>query len=187
MTNISPLPREAITDPELHALIDEAQSLGVPDSLFPRIVARAKDQAVPLMRALLMSHAHGNVDHKLKEIMRILLARFAGDQYFANLRSAKAQGMGLTEQRINEGCFAYEDDTKGFTEAEKYALRYADLMFLDARQLDKKFYDEMKKHWSEAQIMELGAFVAFHYGMDMFMRSLGATPVTTSERSRTPE
>jgi hypothetical protein len=32
----------------------------------------------------------------------------------------------------------------------------------------------MKKHWSEAQIMELGAFIAFHYGMQMFMRSLDA-------------
>ena len=82
--------------------------------------------------------------------------------------------MGLTEARIDEGCFAYEDDSKGFSEAEKCALRYADLMFLDANQLDKAFYDEMKRHWSEAQIMELGAFIAFHYGMAMFMRSLGA-------------
>jgi len=47
-------------------------------------------------------------------------------------------------------------------------------MFLDANQLDKSFYDEMKQYWSEAQIMELGAFIALHYGMQMFMRSLGA-------------
>ena len=81
--------------------------------------------------------------------------------------------MGLTEQRIDDGCSAYEDDTKGFGAADKYALRYADLMFLDANQIDKSFYDEMKQYWSEAQIMELGAFIAFHYGMQMFMRSLG--------------
>ena len=126
------------------------------------------------MRALLMSHAQGNVDHKLKEIMRILLARFANDKYFSSLRSNKARAMGLTETRIDEGCFAYEDDGKGFSAAEKCALRYADLMFLDANQVNKAFYDEMKKYWSEAQIMELGAFIAFHYGMAMFMRSLGA-------------
>jgi alkylhydroperoxidase family enzyme len=86
--------------------------------------------------------------------------------------------MGLTETRIDEGCSAYEDAGKGFSEAEKCALRYADLMFLDAGQVDKKFYDEMKQHWSEAQIMELGAFIAFHYGMAMFMRSLGAEAAT---------
>jgi alkylhydroperoxidase family enzyme len=152
----------------------EGEVLGVPDDFFARILARAPAQAVPLLRALLMSHARGNVDHKLKEIMRILLARFARDEYFASLRSNKARAAGLTEQRIDEGCFAYEDGNKGFSEAEKCALRYADLMFLDAGQIDKPFYDEMKKHWSEAQIMELGAFVAFHYGMQMFMRALGA-------------
>ena len=177
MTRIAPLPREAIADPELRALMAEAETLGVPDDLFPRILARAPEQAVPLLRALLMSHAQGHVDHRLKEIMRILLARFANDKYFANLRSAKAIAMGLTEQRIDDGCFAYEDDAKGFSEAEKCALRYADLMFLDASQVDKAFYDELKKHWSEAQIMELGAFIAFHYGMQMFMRSLGAFPM----------
>jgi alkylhydroperoxidase family enzyme len=177
MSHIAPLPKQAITDPELKALMAEGEVLGVPDDLFPRIVARAPEQAVPLMRALLMSHAGGNVDHKLKEIMRILLARFAGDRYFASLRSNKARAMGLTEARIDDGCFAYEDDSKGFGEAEKWALRYADLMFLDPAQLDKAFYDGMKRHWSEAQIMELGAFIAFHYGMAMFMRSLGAKAV----------
>ena len=106
--------------------------------------------------------------------MRILLARFANDKYFASLRSTKARAMGLTERRIDEGCLAYEDDAKGFSAAEKCALRYADLMFLDANQINKSFYDEMKQYWSEAQIMELGAFIAFHYGMQMFMRSLSA-------------
>jgi hypothetical protein len=47
-------------------------------------------------------------------------------------------------------------------------------MFIDANQVNKAFYDEMKKHWSETQIMELGAFIAFHHGMAMFMRSLAA-------------
>ena len=174
MTHIAPLPRDAIADPEMRELMAQGEALGVPDDLFPRIVARAPAQAVPLMRALLMSHAQGNVDHRLKEIMRVLLARFANDKYFASLRSKKAREMGLTEQRIDEGVSEYEDDAKGFSEAEKCALRYADLMFLDANQVDKAFYDKMKQHWSEAQIMELGAFIAFHYGMQMFMRSLGA-------------
>jgi alkylhydroperoxidase family enzyme len=174
MTYVPPLEKAAITDPELRALMAEGEALGVPDDLFARIVARSPAHAVPVMRALLMSHAQGSVDHKLKEIVRILLARFARDKYFAGLRSRKAQATGLTEQRIDEGCFAYEDDSKGFTEAEKCALRYADMMFLDAAQIDKAFYDEMKRHWSEAQIMELGAFIAFHYGMQMFMRSINA-------------
>jgi alkylhydroperoxidase family enzyme len=174
VTHIVPLPRQAITDPELLDLIAQGEALGVPDDLFPRLLARAPAQAKPMMRALLMSHTQGNVDHKLKEIVRVLLARFANDKYFAALRSREAQAAGLTEQRIDEGCFEYEDDSKGFSEAEKIALRFADLMYLDANQIDKAFYDEMKKHWSEAQIMELGSFMVCHYGMAMFMRSMGA-------------
>jgi alkylhydroperoxidase family enzyme len=172
MTYVAPLPREAISDPEMRELIAQAESLGVPDDLFPRIVARAPEQAKPLMRALLMSHAEGNVDHRLKEIIRILLARFAGDRYFSALRSRKARDLGLDEARIEAGCGDYEDSDL-FTEAEKCALRYADQMFLDASKIDAAFYAELKAHYTEPQIMELGAFIAFHYGMQMFMRSIG--------------
>lgn len=173
MTYVAPLPREAISDPEMKDLINQSEALGVPDDLFPRIVARAPEQAKPIMRALLLSHVEGNVDHRLKEIIRILLARFAHDRYFAALRSRKARAMGLDEKRIDDGCSTYED-SDSFTPAEKCALRYADLMFLDASQIDAGFYAELKTHYTEPQIIELGAFIAFHYGMQMFMRSLGA-------------
>lgn len=173
MTHVVPLPRDAITDPEMLELMAAAEELGVPDDLFARIIARAPEQAKPLMRALLMSHADGNVDHRLKEIVRILLARFAGDRYFAALRSRKARAMGLDEDRIEVGCSHYENSNL-FTEAEKCALRYADQMYLDATRIDAAFYAELKRHFTEPQIMELGAFIAFHYGMQMFMRSVGA-------------
>lgn len=176
MTHIAPLPRQAITDPELIALMAQAEMLDVPDETFVRLIARAPAQAKPTLRALLLSFTQGNVDHRLKEVVRVLLARFAGDKYFASLRSKTAQAAGLTEQRIDDGVSHYEDDTKGFSEAEKIALRFADMMYLDAAQIDKSFYDEMKKHWSEAQIMELGAFMVAFYGMAMFMRSMGGQP-----------
>ena len=172
MTHVAPFPKEAITDPEMLDLIAQAEALGVPDDLFAHIMARAPEQAKPVMRALLMSHAEGNVDHRLKEIIRILLARFAGDKYFAALRSRKAREMGLDEERIEAAYNDYEAPGV-FTEAEKCALRYADLMFLDASKIDEAFYAELKTHFTEPQIMELGAFIAFHYGMQMFMRSLG--------------
>jgi alkylhydroperoxidase family enzyme len=180
MTYVAPLPREAITDPEMRDLIAQAEALGVPDDLFPRIAARSPELAKPFMRALLMSHAEGNVDHRLKEIIRILLARFAGDKYFAALRSRKARKMGLDEERIEAGWGDYEDSAL-FNEAEKCALRYADQMYLDATKVDAAFYVELKKHFTEPQIMELGAFIAFHYGMQMFMRSLGVAAPRSPE------
>lgn len=173
MTRIAPLALSEITDSELADLIARGEALGVPDALFGRILARAPAHAKPLMRALLMSHAEGSVDHALKEVIRIQLARFAGDKYFAALRSKRAQAAGLTEARIEAGCGDYEDSPL-FTEAEKSALRYADQMYLDPHKVDAAMYADLKRHWSEAQVMELGAFIAFHYGMQVWMRTLGA-------------
>jgi alkylhydroperoxidase family enzyme len=153
----------------------------VPDALFPRILARVPAYAKALLRAMLLSHGEGKVDHKLKEIIRISLARTAGDKYFAGLRSAKAKQQGLDEQAIEAGA-GDPDGHPCLSPAEKCALRYARLMYLDPSGVDAGFYAEMKQHFSEAQIMELGAFIAFHYGMQVFMRTLDAVPLETLNR-----
>ena len=176
MSRIAPVAREAITDPELAELVARCEQLGVPDALFPLILARVPSYAKAILRAMLMSHAEGNVDHKLKEIARVQLARFAGDPYFSALRSQRARAAGLDEATIDAGSGDYDDDPR-FTEAEKVALRYADQMYLDPGKVDAAFYDELKKHYTEAQIMELGAFIALHYGMQAFMRTLDAAPL----------
>jgi len=168
---VEPLPLSEIDDPELRDLIVKAEALGVPGSEFARIVARSPAHAKPFLRAMMMSHTEGNVDHKLKEVIRILLARFAEDPYFERLRSVKARAEGLTEEEIDAGAGDYEDSDL-FSEAEKCALRYADQMYLDASKVDAEFYAELKTHFSEAEVMELGAFIALQFGMQMFMRTL---------------
>jgi alkylhydroperoxidase family enzyme len=176
MPYVTPLKPEEIRDPELLALIEQCEALGVPDALFPRILARVPGHAKALLQALLLSHAGGNVDHRLKEIIRVQLARIAGDPYFAGVRSRRAQQAGLDEETIEAGSKKSDDDPR-FTPAEKWALRYAREMYLNPERVDAAFYDEGKKHYTEAQIMELGAFIAFHYGMQAFARTLGAVPL----------
>jgi alkylhydroperoxidase family enzyme len=171
VTHIQALPLDEIEDPELRALVAQAAALGVPDETFCGIVGRVPEYAKALLRAMLMSHAEGNVDHRLKEIIRVQLARTARDPYFLCLRSAKARAQGLTEERIAAGSADYENDPQ-FSAAEKCALRYAERMYLAPAMIDAGFYAEMKRHFTEAQIMELGAFIAFHYGMQVFMRTL---------------
>ena len=62
--------------------------------------------------------------------------------------------------------------TSRLRQAQKCALRYAEQMFLDSSKVDKAFYDELRTHYTEPQIMELGSFIAFHYGMQLCMRSM---------------
>ncbi len=177
MPGIEPVGPGDIRDPELQEIIERCERLGVPGSLFPRILARVPDYAKALLRALLLSYTEGNVDHALKEIIRVQLARRAGDPYFARLRSATAIADGLDEATIAAGCDDYERSPR-FSEAEKWALRYADQMYLNPASVDAAFYAGMKQHYSEAQIMELGAFIALHYGMQVFMRTLGNGALT---------
>lgn len=172
MSLVDPLPPDKITDPELQALIRRGEALGIPDALFPRVLARVPGHAKALLDALLHSHTEGTVDHRLKEIIRVRLARAAGDPYFSRLRSAKAREAGLDEGRIESGAGKFEEDP-GFTPAEKWALKYAREMYLNPERVDAAFYAEGKRHYTEAQIMELGAFIAFHYGMQAFARALG--------------
>ena len=169
--HIDPLIPEAISDPELLALMDRCTALGVPDASFQRVLAHVPHYAKALLRAMLISHAEGAVDHKLKEVIRIRIAHTAGDRYFSALRSRKALEEGLTEETIAAACGKFESDPR-FTPAEKWALAYAHELYLNPEKVDCAFYTEGKRHYTEAQIMELGAFIAFHYGMQAFARTL---------------
>ncbi len=180
MPRIEPLPREGIRDPELLKMMETCERTLEPDSLFFRLLARVPGYAEALCGGLHMSHTQGNVDPKLKEIIRVQLARTAGDTYFANLRSVPARRAGLTEEAIEAGAGDFEAGDR-FTEAEKWALRYADKMYRDPKKVDAAFYAGLKKHYTEAQIMELGAFIALTYGMQVFMRTLRAFPTRDPE------
>jgi alkylhydroperoxidase family enzyme len=169
--HIAPLARRAAVDPELQALLQRCEELGVPDAAFTRILSRVPGYAKALLKAMLVSHTEGNVDHRLKEIIRVQLARTAGDGYFGTLRSAQARAQGLDEARINAGSADFTNDTR-FSAAEKWALRYAREMYTNAEYVNVAFYAEGKRHYSEAQIMELGAFIAFHFGMQTWAHTL---------------
>lgn len=168
-------PVENIEHPDIQALIARGSELGVPDERFFKLLAHNPTFAKILGDSLFRSHTEGNVDHKLKEIIRIQLALLAGDHYFAGMRSKEALADGLSEEDIKAGCGKFMSDDR-FSNSEKWALNYAYFMYREPKKVDAAFYDEGKCYFSEAQIMELGAFIAFHYGMQVFIRTLGWLP-----------
>ena len=179
MSRLAPLELDHIEDPALRDLTAQCVDLGVPDELFPRIIARVPAQARNLLGVMLELHTNGTVDHQLKEIIRIQLARFVDDPYFSALRSKRAIAEGLTEERIDAGCGDYVD-SELFSEAERMALRFADQLFLDPDKVDKIFYDQMREFWTDAQIMEIGTFLAIYHGAHLFMKTLDARPLAAA-------
>ena len=91
--------------------------------------------------------------------------------YFAALRSRRAIEAGLDEETIEAGGRGFASDGR-FDAAWRWALQYAHTLYREPERIDAIFYAEGKRYWSEAQIMELGAFIALHYGMQAFMRTL---------------
>jgi hypothetical protein len=77
---------------------------------------------------------------------------------------------------IDEGIGYYETSTN-FTEAEKIALRFSDLMDTEPDKIDETFYNQLKQHYSTEEIVELGAFIGFNIGFHTWFGTLGFYPM----------
>jgi len=82
----------------------------------------------------------------------------------------------LTEGDIDEGVADYAKSPR-FSEAEKIALRYSELMALNPDRIDAAFYDELRRHYAEEEIVELGAFIGFNIGYHTFFGTLKFYPM----------
>ena len=77
---------------------------------------------------------------------------------------------------IDEGIENYQNSDR-FTDAEKIALEYAELMESHPEQVDEAFYERLKAHYSTEEIVELGAFIGFNIGYHTFFGTLGFYPM----------
>jgi hypothetical protein len=56
-------------------------------------------------------------------------------------------------------------------------LRYSELMSVDPDAVDAAFFDELRKHYSDDEIVELGAFIGFNLGYHTFFGTLKFYPL----------
>jgi hypothetical protein len=88
----------------------------------------------------------------------------------------------LTEELIDEGIDNYRNSA-AFTEAEKVALEYSELMQFAPEKIDAAFYGRLREHYTEAEIVELGAFIGFNVGYHTFFRTLDFYPMFSPDGS----
>lgn len=82
----------------------------------------------------------------------------------------------MLEDDIDEGVANYRDSPR-FTQAEKLALRYSELMAVNPDAIGAGFYEELRRHYSEAEIVELGTFIGFNIGYHTFFGTLKFYPM----------
>ena len=92
------------------------------------------------------------------------------------MRSASAKRQGLGEAEIDEAITDYQASPR-FSAAEKLALRFSELMAVDPDRVDDGFRAQLRAHYSEAEVIELAAFIGFNLGYHTFFGTLGFYPM----------
>ena len=166
-TRLKMVPVEAF-DPELRDLV-------------------AADERTPLELGLMRVHAHrpGHakalahlhaalwtdrlLPDRLLELVRLRIAYFNQCRTCMAVRYPDAIADGLTEELVCSLERPYE--APDLTEAERAAIRYGELLATDHLAIDDGVYDDLRRHFSEEEIVELGTIAAFCVGFGR----LGAT------------
>ncbi len=105
---------------------------------------------------------HRTLPERLVELVRLRVAFFNQCRSCMAIRYTDAVNDGLTEDLV---CSLEKPvEAENLSDAEKAAIHFGELMATDHLRIDDGVYEELKRHFSQAQIVELGMIVAFFVG-----------------------
>ena len=87
-----------------------------------------------------------------------------------NARFASATQAGLTEEKISQ--IPEWKTNEDFDAREKLALQFAEKFALDHKTLDDAFFSELKRQFSDPEILELGMMIGQYIGLGRLIRAL---------------
>ncbi|MFI5507477.1 carboxymuconolactone decarboxylase family protein [Mycobacterium sp. NPDC051804] len=117
--------------------------------------------ALGAVRAALVST--GTLSPRLVELVRLRIAFHNQCRSCMSVRYQSAIDDGLTEDLV---CSLEQPaDAGDLSDAERSALRYADLFATNHLAIDDAVYDDLRKHFSEPELVELGVHCAYAVGI----------------------
>lgn len=170
MPRISYVEPQDVTDPDLVRILDESRTFGT-----PRLESQSIRAHVP---AVLRTFAdswqqvfrEGVLDHSVKELARVFIAKSLDCGYCAGQRSHLGAQAGLTEREFDD-VIEFRDSTV-LGDREKAALRWAEAIAWDANLADDELWAELHLHFSEPELVELGYFIGLTMGQQKFLKTL---------------
>ena len=112
---------------------------------------------------------NGVLDHPIKELCRLYISRSVQCDYCGNQRSVKAAGAGMIEDDVKD-LLNFEKSTR-YSERQKAALAYAEAIAWHLN-TDDAFWERMHRHFSEAELVELGCMIGLTLGQQSWLRLL---------------
>jgi AhpD family alkylhydroperoxidase len=117
--------------------------------------------ALGALRAALQSS--GTLPPRLVELVRLRIAFHNQCRSCMSVRYQTAIDDGLTEGLVCS--LERPADADDLSPAERSALRFADMFATDHLAIDDAVYDDLRRHFSEDELVELGVHCAYAVGM----------------------
>lgn len=127
-----------------------------------RFFAHCPEQALGLMGfggALKMNR---QLPDRLVELVRLRIAFFNQCRSCMAIRYSDAVADGVSEDLVCS--LERPQEAQNLTPAEKVAIRFGELMATDHLAIKDELYAELREHFSESEIVELGMTCAFFVG-----------------------
>jgi len=168
--NIPQVADQDVHDPELHEVIRKAAVTKSPPQAWYRTMGHNPEVAKAFASYWNYLHRGGSVPHEIKELARIQIAQMIGCEFCARQTSPIAAS--ITEEEKTSCALPNWEHPDPKTRA---ALHYARTLTLDDGR-DKQVYEELKKHYSNAEIIELAAFFCLTAGGNRMAKSWSIEP-----------
>jgi uncharacterized peroxidase-related enzyme len=152
MAAVNPLTKDKAA-PEVHEIFDNlTKSMGFMPNFFAAMAHRPAvlKLFLPLYGAIVNQ---GTVEPRYKELAYLKTAHINGCEYWTRAHTASAKRIGLTEEQI--AALGFYRRSPLFDEKEKATLLYAERVTRGASALRDRAIEELKKYFTEDQIVEL--------------------------------
>lgn len=149
-------------DPELQQMIKPETRTPLENGLM-RYFAHRPELAKGLMAFTGSLKRNRQLDPKLIELVRLRVAFHNQCRSCMAIRYTDALDAGLNEDLVCSLEKPY--DAPGLTDAEKVAIRYGELFATNHLAIDDELFDELRRHYTEGQIVELALNVSLFVGV----------------------
>lgn len=165
---ISYVPLESM-DADMRKEMDRCQREGTPRPESSAVRAHVKACFWFFANSWRDLFKNGVLDHPVKELCRLYVSRSVQCDYCGNQRSVKAAGAGMIEDDVKD-LLNFEKSAR-YSDRQKAALAYAEAIAWHLN-TDDAFWQRMHRHFSEAELVELGCFIGLTLGQQSWLRLL---------------
>jgi AhpD family alkylhydroperoxidase len=152
-------------DPELQQMMDVERRTPLEIGNV-RYYAHRPELAKALLQFMGVLRAPGLLSARLIELVRLRVAFHNQCRSCMAIRYDVAVQDGVTEELVCQ--LERPQEAAGLTDAERVAVRYADLFATSHLAIDDALIEELRSHFTEPEIVELGLNVAIFVGLGRF-------------------